>query len=132
MKFIIDKFSKRITIIFEKNIYTIMNWAEILLHKFDITNWNLSKIIISNRDKIFFANLWRTLFGKLNVKFFYFTVYHFQIDEQNERTNQILEIALRFFMITLNIFSKWSRLMKFIQRYINNFKNALLTKNSTK
>ena len=56
--------------------------------------------------KIFFANFWRAFFEKLNVKFFYFTAYYFQTNEQNERTNQIIEIALRFFMITLSDFSK--------------------------
>ena len=32
LKSIIDKFSKRIIIISEKTIYTVMNWVEILLH----------------------------------------------------------------------------------------------------
>ena len=90
MKSIINKFSKRITMIFEKITYTAIKWVEILLHQFDITDWNLSKIIISNRDEFFFANLWRAFFEKLKVIFF--VLLH--TNEQNKRTNQIVEIVL--------------------------------------
>ena len=60
------------------------------------------------------------MFRQLDVKLFYFIAYHSQIDDQFERINQIVKIALRFAMIMLNNSIDWSNLMFRIQRIFNN------------
>ena len=65
--------------------------------------------------------LWIELFRQLNVKLLYSTTYHSQIDDQFERINQTLKIALRFVMIMLNNSIDWSDIIFRIQRIFNNF-----------
>ena len=99
---IICKFFKRIICVLKKFIWTITQWIKTLLNRFDVVDWNISKIIISNKDRKFISELWIELFRQLNVKLLYSTAYHSQIDDQSERINQIIEIALRFAMIMLD------------------------------
>ena len=72
------KFFKRVTIIVEKITWSIKNWDTILLNRLNIVDWELSKIIIFDRDRIFFLDMWNAIFKKLNVKFLYFIIYHSQ------------------------------------------------------
>ena len=126
---IICKFFKRVTCIFDKTIWSIAQWDKTFLNRFDIDDWELSKIIISNKDKKFISNFWAKLFRQLKVKFFYFTIYHSQIDEQFKRTNQTMKIALRFAIVDLDNFVDWSNVFLNIQREINNF-STNINKNS--
>ena len=82
-----NKFNKRITIVSNKNTWSTSTWAKALLKKFDLADWNLSKIIISNKDPKFLFDLWSNLFSQLKIKLLYFIVYHFLIDDTFERTN---------------------------------------------
>lgn len=59
-----------------------MEWAESLLHRLDITDLGIPKVIISDRDRKFLADLWQGLFIKLGVKLLYSTAYHPQSDGQ--------------------------------------------------
>lgn len=54
---IIDKFSKKIIIISEKNTWNACLWIETLLNRLNLIDWNLSKIIISDRDRKFLFEL---------------------------------------------------------------------------
>ena len=83
----ICKFFKRATIIFDRDTWTAFQWTVTLLHKLDIANWELSKIIIFDRNRKFLFQLWNKLFQKLRINLFYFTTYHFQTNEVFERTN---------------------------------------------
>ena len=64
--------------------------------------------------------MWSAIFKKLNVKLLYSIVFHSQIDEQFERINQLLKIALRYHMTTMKNFIKWSKVLFKIQKHINN------------
>ena len=114
------KFSKKITIIFDIDTWNAAQWATALLKRLNFANWNLSKVIIFNKDRKFLSKLWIFLFEQLNVKLLYFTVYHFQTDDVFERTNQILKIALRSFILTLKNSRNWLTLIDFLQRKFNN------------
>ncbi len=96
-----DKFGKRLTYIPGKSIWDAKEWAIALLDRLDIGDWGISKVLLSDRDPKFLSDLWKALFEKLGVKLLYFTAYHSQIDGSSERTNQTAEIALRFYMYTL-------------------------------
>jgi hypothetical protein len=54
-----------------------------------------------------------------------FTAYHSQINDQFERTNQIVEIALRFFL-TENSKTNWISAASLIQADFNNFLNVVI------
>ena len=122
---VICKYSRRIILIANKEIYNAFDWANALLDRLLITNWNFFETIISNRDSRFMFEFWRILFTKLDTKLFTFTTYYFQIDDSFERTNQIVKIALRYFIIQhLNVF--YIRALSFIQTQFNNFFNVVI------
>jgi hypothetical protein len=59
-------------------------------------DWDIIKETINDRDPKFMSKLWQTLLDLLGVVMLISTTYHPQTDGQSERTNQIMEIALRF------------------------------------
>ena len=126
LKSVTDKFSKRVTIVSGKSTWSAMEWAEALLHRLDIADWGLPKVIISDCDRKFLSDLWRALFTKLGVSLLYSSAYHPQTDGQSERTNQTVEIALHFLLATLDDPSNWPSLVGSIQWYINNSRNAAI------
>ena len=114
------KFTKRIIIVLDKNIWTVAQWSRTLLNQLDFDEWKLSKMLISDRDRKFMRDFWREIFTRFDVRLLYNTVYHSQIDEQSKRINQTIEIVLRFLMSVLNSFADWIEIIFDIQRNINN------------
>ena len=102
-----DKFSRKIILIPGKSIFSAENWADRLLRRFRKIDWGLSKQIISDRDRKFLNELWKTLFSRLRIKLLYFIAYHSQTDGSNERINQIVEIAIRFWISILEDVTVW-------------------------
>jgi transposase InsO family protein len=51
--------------------------------------------IVSDRDRIFTSNLWKSIFKAMNVELRYSSAYHPQSDGQTERVNQCVENYLR-------------------------------------
>ena len=64
-------------------------------------------IILSDRDRKFLSNLWKAIFKILKIDFLYFTVYHSQTNENSEKINQIVEIALRHYFLSMNNSTEW-------------------------
>ena len=87
-----------------------------------IANWRISLAIILNRDSKFMLNFWQTFFRKLNVSLLISTVYHFQTNEQSERSNQTVKIAIKF--LIANEFDIFTILFS-IQTQFNNSFNAI-------
>ena len=104
---IICKYFKRILLIFKNIKWFAKNWGKVLLHHLNIANWKLLKIIIIDKNKKFLFELWIVIFKRLDVNLLYSTVYHSQTNEQSERINQMIEIALRYYMSTLWKPSDW-------------------------
>ena len=123
---IICKFFKRVTLISEKIIWKAQQWDIVLLNKLNIADWEISKIIIFDRNSKFLFDMWKKIFSRLETKLLYFIVYHSQIDDQNERTNQTIKIALRFHIIELKNFVDWLNVLSRIQRDLNNFFFAII------
>ena len=118
------KYFKRIMLVSDKNTWTIVQWNHVLLNRLDMTDWKLSKAIISNRDRKFLSNMWTVMFTRLKIKFLYSIVYHFQTDDLFERINQIVEIAFRFLIFTLKYFDFWFEILSHVQRDFNNSTNV--------
>ena len=91
-----------------------------MLKRLNLANWDLSKTIISNKNRKFLFDLWTDLFKKLRIKLLYSTVYYFQTNEAFEQINQIFEIALRYHVQALKDFKNWFKIVKVMQRNFNN------------
>lgn len=86
-------------------------------------DWSLPSILISDRDPRFTSSFWARIWHKLGTKLFMTTAYHPQADGQSERTNQTVEIAIRFF-VTGNPDCEWVQALPQIQANLNNSRNA--------
>ena len=86
------KFSKQVTILTEKDTYSVTQWVNVLL--LSLTDWEISAAMISNHDSKFLSDMWKIIFKSLSTKLLMSTAYHLQSDEQSEWFNQIIKIAL--------------------------------------
>jgi Reverse transcriptase (RNA-dependent DNA polymerase)/RNase H-like domain found in reverse transcriptase/Integrase zinc binding domain len=91
-----DKYSKRVALIPGKDTWKAKDWAKALFDRLCIADWGFPKQIISDRDPKFTGTLWQALLSLIGVTLLMSTAYHPQTDGQSERTNQTIEIALRF------------------------------------
>jgi hypothetical protein len=92
-----DKFTKAIKIISGKGTYVAPDWA-FRFWQVVYPDWGLPNAIISDRDAKFVSEFWKALFQKSNTKILTSTAYHPQTDGQSERSNQTIEIALRYYV----------------------------------
>ncbi len=74
------------------------------------------------------SDFWPTLFAKLNISMFYSTVYHSQTNDVNERTNQILKIALRYCIQELHDSIRWIIALWKFQSVFNNTRFVITEK----
>ena len=66
------------------------------------------------------------------MKLLYFTAYHLQIDSASEQTNQTAEIALQFYLYTIDWSENWLKVLLRIQSLINNTESLFTTKTPNK
>ena len=124
----ICKFSKRVTFVIEKSTWSTFQWNIILIDKLNVADWNTFNVILFDKNRKIFSELWITIFKYLDVKLLYSIVYHSQIDDQSEIINQIVEIALRYLIVTLNNFDKWSFTLSRLQIELNNVSSITIDK----
>ena len=115
-----DKFSKAVTFVPGKTNWGGREWAVQLLARLDLLGWGLPNAIISDRDVQFVAGLWRAIFEHLHVKLFYSTAYHPQTDSASEATNQQAEIALWYYLMTMDNLAEWPTVLPRLQAASNN------------
>ena len=115
-----DKFSKRVTFIPGVETWTAEDWAKSLLQHLQLLDWGLPRVIISDRDRKFTSDMWKALFKLLKIRLLYSTAYHPQTDGMSERTNQTTEIALRFYLNTLENLADWPAVLPRLQHTLNN------------
>lgn len=77
--------------------------------------------IISDRDAKFLSEFWKGLFKRLDTKLLTATSYHPQTDGQSERSNQTVEIALRY--LTVEYDEPWVDKLPGRQLVLNNSTN---------
>ena len=117
------KFSKAITIIPGNIAAGGKVWAAALLDRLCLTLWGLPRAILSDRDPRFVGQLWRGIFEKLGVSLLYSTSYHPQTDGASERTNQTVEIALRYYLATLPEMDQWPTVLPRMSQALCNSTN---------
>lgn len=126
------KFAKRTLLISGHSRQGAAELALALLEQLQVAEWGLPKVITSDRDKKFLSALWTALFKRLGVKLLYSTAYHKLSDWQSERTNQTVEIALRFYLATLDSPVDRERVVGPIQSAVNNSKSSSTARSPNK
>ena len=113
------KFSKKILLISNHDTWFATDWTNVIIVTLMKHDWNISHVIVSDRDSKFMSNFWQTVFHKLKTIIFIFTIYHSQTNDQSKRINQIIEIALRFHVIA-HFDDEWIDVLSFLQVENNN------------
>ncbi len=107
------KFSKRILLLSEKMMNTVKNWALCLISALMTYEWDISCIIINNKDFKFMLSFWRFMFERLSTTLLMFILYHSQTDEMFKWMNQMIEIVIWFF-ITTNSDEDWIIILSYL------------------
>lgn len=114
-----DKFSKAITLIAGSIKWSGPQWAYRLLRRLLLLNWGLPYALISDRDRRFIGQLWQQILKELKVDLLYSTAWHPQTDGQSEKSNEIAEIALRYFILTVPP-DQWPIVLPLMTATLNN------------
>jgi hypothetical protein len=85
-------------------------------------------VIILDRDRKFLSAFWKQLFTRLGVSLLYSTAWHPQTDGASKRINQTIEIALRYYFMTLEDVRQWPHCLPQLQA---DFNNAMTTTGRT-
>ena len=116
-----DRYTKKVMIIPGKDTWGASEWGVALINA--IVDWGLPRAVIMDRDPRFINELWRAMFRSLSIKFLATTAYHPQSDGQSERTNQTVEIALRFFFVA-HPGKDWVPFLPHLRAMLNNMPSA--------
>ena len=118
-----DKFTKRVLLIAGKITWMAKDWAIALINGLQQSDWGIPRGIISDRDPRFMSDLWKTMFTRLGTSMLTSTAYHPQTDGQSERTNQTVEVALRYLCTDPRAKLRWVAALPSIQATLNNSTN---------
>ena len=118
-----DKYSRRVMLIYGKTTYEAADWATLLIDRLLQADWGIPEAIISDRDPKFLSDLWKAVFKRLRTELLASTAYHSQTDGSSERTNQTVEIALRY-LITTYPDVEHITFLPSLQAQLNNAANA--------
>jgi len=94
---IVDKLTKYAILIPYKETYKAYQLGFILLDKL-IRDHGIPESITSDRDRLFTSHYWKTLIAAIGTKLRMSTAYHLETDGQIERTNQTMEVYLRYYV----------------------------------
>ena len=87
---LVDRLTKLSHLIPFSKKYTAEQLGFIILDRL-IRYYGILEALISDRDKLFTSNYWKTLMPLLGTKLKMSTAFHLTTDGQTKRTNQILE-----------------------------------------
>ena len=90
-----------------------------------IVDWDLSRVIIFDKNSKFLLDFWQAIFRSLNIKILIITIYHSQANKQFEQINQMIEIALRY-LISKNFDVNWVIIVFSFQFEFNNALNTFI------
>ena len=117
---IVNEFTKHVKFISCKITMTIEQLAFLLLKTIFFEN-EISKKIVSNKDKLFTFKFMKRLTQAFETKQAMSTFFHSQTNEQTKRMNQTLKIYLKIYCS--NEKKDWVKLLSTIQMIINSFYN---------
>ena len=114
------KLTKYVLMIPFKKKYKINQFGFILLDKL-IKNHGIPASITSNKNKFFTSNYWKTLISTIGTKLKMSTAYHPETDGQTKKTNQLMEVYLRYYVNVKQ--NNWVSLLPITQLAHNNKKS---------
>ena len=117
------KFSKRVLLVPGMSTWDASLWADAALAAWISHGWGIPAATISDRDSKFMSEFWNRIFGLLGTEILASTAWHPQTDGQSERTNQTVEVAMRFYLTTRIDASDWPLMLPYLQGSLNNAKN---------
>ena len=118
---LVDKLTKYVHLVPTVKTCTSEDVARLFLtHVFQYHGF--PRVIISDRDTRFTAELWRHFCKKLGIQPRFSTAFHPQTDGQTERTNRVLEEVLRHFIDGEH--KNWEELLPLAAFAMNNAKSA--------
>ena len=129
MFILIDKISHQLQFIIDKVIFFVFDWVNVVMNRVQLINWNISKIIIFDRDSKFTFEFWIVFFHRLNTNLFMNNAYHSQTNDLFERSNQTIKITFRY-LITQYFDINWVKTLSTFQSYFNNVFNVIIDKSS--
>jgi len=112
-----DKLTKMVTLLLGREDWSAVQWADAFFKTY-YRRWGIPQQIITDRGKVFLGEFWTALFKILRTDLLVTTAYHPQSDGQSERTNQIVEIALRH--LVNNKKTDWATYLGTVEFTINN------------
>ena len=115
-----DKFTKAVTIIPGNSKWTGPQWAVALLDRLHLILWGVPQALISDRDAKFTGDMWRTMLDRLGVRLIFTTAWHPSADGASERTNQTVEIALRYYLASLDDHRQWPTILPRLSAALSN------------
>ena len=121
---IVDQFTKYLIAVPFKENHTAEQLGHLLLDRL-VRDHGVPITIITDRDKLFMSNYWKTISAAMGTKPKISTAYHPQTDGQTEQANQVLETYLRHYVNQTH--SNWVQLLPVAQLAINQHRS-----NSTK
>ena len=117
-----DKFSKAVRFISGRKDWSAIAWATSFYEDVVLNGCGFPRTIISDQNKRFLSGLWQTLLSSAGVKGLTTTAYHPSADGQSERTNQTLEVMLRYLVNTSQL--DWLAKLLPLQAACNNMESA--------
>lgn len=114
-----DKFTKAVLLIPGNTTYGAREWGQMLLRAIQLGNWATPAAIISDRDSKFTSTIWGQLWESQGTALRMSTAWHPQTDGQSERTNQTMEIAIRF-LAAEHPSAPWNNHLIAMQHHSNN------------
>ena len=119
---IVDRFTKYIIVVLFKETHTAEQLEHLLLDRL-VRDHRVPITVITDRDKLFMSNYWKTISAAIGTKPKMSTAYHPQTDSQTEQANQVLETYLRHYIN--KTYSNWVQLLLVAQLAINQHRSDL-------
>jgi hypothetical protein len=120
---VVDRFTKYSHFLPLRHPFTAPTVAKLFLDQV-VKLHGFPKTIVSDRDKIFNSNFWKSLFALSQTKLLMSSSYHPQTNGQTERVNQCLEMYLR--CVVHDCPKKWKSWLPLAEFWYNsNYHTAL-------
>jgi predicted nucleic acid-binding Zn ribbon protein len=116
-----DKLTKYVILVPGCETWTAEQWAEQYFDKI-FPVFGVPAAIISDRGSVFLSQFWTTVFKRMKTDCISTTAYNPRSDGQSERTNQVVEIALRYMVNEHQ--DDWASYLSEIQFVMNTSPNA--------
>ena len=113
---IVDRFTKYLITVPFKETHTAEQLGHLLLDRL-VRDHGVPITIITDRDKLFMSNYWKTISAVMGTKPKMSTAYHPQTDGQTEQANQVLKMYLWHYVNHTH--SNWVQLLPVAQLAIN-------------